>query len=65
MKYFKNSEVKKALRERNIHIINNWLHLNFKCGPQATVTYDNYFPITLQGRYVGVECNCGKTFYEE
>ena len=65
MKYYKSDKVKKAIRERNLHIVKNWLRLNFKCSPQSVVTYDNDFPITLHGRYTGVECNCGKVYYND
>jgi len=64
MKYYKSDDIKKAFKERNRHIVNNWMRLNFKCGPQSVVTYDNDFPITLRGKYVGVECKCGKIFYD-
>lgn len=65
MRYYKSDEVKKAFKERNLHILKSWLGLDFKCGPQSVVTYGSDFPITLRGTYVGVECKCGKIFHEE
>lgn len=65
IRFYKSDKVKKAFKERNSHIVKNWLRLHFRCGPQSSVRYDNDFHISLRGEYTGVECRCGKIFYEE
>ncbi len=63
IKLWSRKEVKKARIMMYKHILSRWLRLDLKHSHQESYTMDS--ESHLRGRITGVECNCGKVFYQE